>query len=242
MDKRTEEKISQLAFGELSEKETAEVRAWAAQQPEVSATLEAYESMRQDLRRLRDVPPDQLSKERLQNAILAGGLKPKPVRTGISWLWVPGAAMSVILGFFLLSRLPSGTKPMIEAPSDRNLSVVILNEDDVSMANKLRQSLGNPVSLDESGLRIPAPTASPQDDTAAVVAAEASVSRAAPLVRMRAYRPRTAAAPKMDSTPMVPTKAPSHGPLVIIQSGQDANTGAQSAVEVSQTEDVIVSS
>ena len=249
MDKKTEERISQLAFGELSEREAAEVKELAAKQPEGSAVLDAYATMRDDLRRLRDIPPDQLSKERLQNAILAGGLKPKPVRSGISWLWVPSTALTIVFGMFLLSKVPSNPPGSIEAPGRENVSAMILNDYDVSVADKLRKMTftgGVGVARDESGLSTPIP-ASEESSPSKLDAAAASVlaAPAAPVTRSGKtyYRALKSSSPKASNREALAEEAaPSNGALVIIQSGKDMSTGAQSAVEVSQTQDVIVSS
>jgi hypothetical protein len=251
MDKKTEEKISQLAFGELSEREAAEVRELAARQPEGSAVLDAYATMRDDLRRLRDVPPDQLSKERLQNAILAGGLKPKPVRNGISWLWVPSTALTILVGMFLLSKVPLSTPGSIEASSGgNNVSAMVLNDYDISMADQLRKATftgGVVMGRDETGLN--RPVFGEEDATVPAGTAGGSVESAAPDVTRQRFTAKrsyeSSQAPNgairtLDASPQ--ESVPAHGPLVIIQSGRDMSTGAQSAVEVSQTEDVIVSS
>lgn len=104
MNGKFEEKLAMLAFGDISPEEARELERKAASHPEAQKALDQYRAMRAELRNLGEaVPPDQLSKERLRDAILGQGLKPKPVANeSRNWFWMPilaGAAAFSIFWF-----------------------------------------------------------------------------------------------------------------------------------------------
>jgi hypothetical protein len=102
MKRKFEEKVAQLAFGDLSADDAAKLEQEVQSDPEALRALSQYKDMREGLKSLAEVPDDQLSKERLRDAILTQGLKPVPTRrvSPHSWLWMPGVACS--LGFVLM--------------------------------------------------------------------------------------------------------------------------------------------
>ena len=102
MKRKFEEKVAQLAFGDLSAEEAAKLEQEVGGNPEALRALSQYKDMREGLRSLAEIPEDQFSKERLRDAILTQGLKPVPTRPASphSWLWMPGVACT--LGFVLM--------------------------------------------------------------------------------------------------------------------------------------------
>ena len=254
MDKKFEDKIAKMAFGELTEAEAREVRAHAAANADAAKALASYEAIRSDLRRMRDVPPDQLSKERLQNAILTQGLKPKPVRRSYPWAWASSAVMVAgALAFLFLAKTPNTSvkgrervvlneHPSIEAPS-------ILGPGDNMLLQQPLHGFGS-----EDLMSSPAPTTKPEAVNPAVVAVNDQ-----PLVIFKRRLNRSSgrryhvesdrgssrppATTETSNTNLVAkTAAKKQQSLVLIQTGKDNNTGASNAIEVQQTQDVIVSS
>lgn len=105
MNRKIEDKLIELAFGDLDSHEGARLEAIAAADPEAREALEAYRAMRFGLRDLSEVPADQLSKERLRNAILGQGLKPASARSPWrEWLWMPAAACLVAFGLMVFRQ------------------------------------------------------------------------------------------------------------------------------------------
>jgi len=259
MDRKIEDKIAKLAFGELSEAEAANVRAQAAANTDSAKALDSYEALRNDLRRLKDVPPDQLSKERLQTAILKQGLSPKPVRRSAPWLWASPIALAAVLAAAFYVRPAQDTQPITEPAGVQQPDLTaMLNQDDMVLANSQVQFDGSEsVSTDEAA---PAPQV--------VKAPEAKPSHAAlvdHLVRPSSRRRHTSqvlsdgalaimipeqatpqardqqAETQPDASNAQAPKNPADT-IVLIQGQADGDTGAKKAVEVHQTQDVIVSS
>jgi hypothetical protein len=79
-----DDQMARLAFGEVSDAERERLREEAERNPVVAARLREYEALRFELTRLREVPSDQLSKERLREALLARAIRPEPKR---AWNW-----------------------------------------------------------------------------------------------------------------------------------------------------------
>jgi hypothetical protein len=109
MRKRFEEDLSKLAFGDLDAEEARRLEMRTLSDPEASQTFQTYCRMKEELRSLaQDVPADQLSKERLREAILNRGMKDQPPRTAKpTWIWMPAMAAVLAFGFmFVKGRLP----------------------------------------------------------------------------------------------------------------------------------------
>lgn len=118
MNGKFEEKLAQLAFGDLSPEEAALVEAQVARNPEASRALAEYRDMCGGLRSLAAVPEHQLSNERLRNAILTQGLRTKPVEPaskgfGAGWLWMPVAACVLGFGLITLRNKPAGDPQIV---------------------------------------------------------------------------------------------------------------------------------
>lgn len=253
MDKKFEDQIAKMAFGELSEAEAKEVRAHAESNADAAQALSSYEALRSDLRRMKDVPPDQLSKERLQNAILTQGLKPKPVRRSFPWVWVPTTAMVAALAFVVFAKLPSETKaPVvmdypnkvadpIENVTDADSRLGLnLNIDDREMLKKSISSFEASVTRAPQAVQPETVSKPVQITTMVTKGFGRSGKRSVIPISDRHIRPVA----HFENTTVVygPPEQKTPETLVLISSDKDNNTGASNAVEVHQTEDVIVSS
>jgi hypothetical protein len=101
MNKRLEEKLAMLAFGDMSPEEVTRLEQEVVGDREASLVLEQYRGMRSGLRAMADIPEHQLSTERLRNAVLNQGLKPKS-RPQLGWLWMPTMAAALAFGFVFI--------------------------------------------------------------------------------------------------------------------------------------------
>lgn len=120
MNGKFEERLARLAFGDLSPEETQRLEQEALGNPDAARVLMEYSAMRDGLRNLgADVPADQLSKERLRDAILGQGLRPaavEPTRPAWNWLWMPTVACAIAFGIVTVrNNMPAqgGQTPMI---------------------------------------------------------------------------------------------------------------------------------
>lgn len=110
MERNYEDKLMELAFGELNPEEATRLEARLEADPLAARDVAFTRLMREDLLSLADnVPPDQLSKERLRQAILGNGLHPVPMRRslGLGWLWAPAAAFAAAFVFVFLRNQPA---------------------------------------------------------------------------------------------------------------------------------------
>jgi hypothetical protein len=123
MNRKREEELMQLAFGDLRREENGQLQAEISTDPEAAKAFSSYRDMCDGLKALRDVPEMQLSTERLRDAILSGGLQPRPVsRWNFNWLATPIAVGACAFVIVLAVRkphtipMPSGTVAM-DTPS-----------------------------------------------------------------------------------------------------------------------------
>lgn len=99
MNKRIEDQLAKLAFGELSTSEEAELRRLCESDPEAGKTLEQFQSIRHGLKQL-PVTPHQLSTERLNEAILRQGLRSPAEPSLWRWLSAPTWAAAAVLAIW----------------------------------------------------------------------------------------------------------------------------------------------
>jgi hypothetical protein len=117
MNRKLEDAMVRLAFGDVSPEEAAALEREAMKDPDAARSLASYRRMREGLKDLHDVPQDQLSKERLRDAILNQGLKPKPVANQRSWLWMPAAAAALAFGIvFIRGASSNGPVEIVGSP------------------------------------------------------------------------------------------------------------------------------
>jgi len=127
MNGKFEEKLAQLAFGDLSPEEAAQVEAQVSRNPEASQALADYRDMCGGLRSLAAVPEHQLSNERLRNAILTQGLRTKPEEKpskgfGAGWIWMPVAACAMGFALITMRSKPAGDPQIFMGNAGANLS------------------------------------------------------------------------------------------------------------------------
>ncbi len=117
MRKKIEEELAKLAFGDLDADTARRLELHTQSDPEATRTFESYCRMKEELRSLcDDVPADQLSKDRLREAILTRGLKEHRPVARFNWLWMPAAAAVLAFSFVALKgRIPMGgtSAPMV---------------------------------------------------------------------------------------------------------------------------------
>jgi len=148
MNRKREEELMQLAFGDLR-REMGHVQGEISADPEAAKTYQAYCEMREGLKALRDVPEMQLSTERLRDAILKEGLQPKPA-SGWNWSWLatPIAVGACAFVVVTMMRKPATPFPGAENLAASNQTVVVEKPtaevaSNVSLDTKFEQVLKN---------------------------------------------------------------------------------------------------
>lgn len=251
--------MAQLAFGDLSPKEAAELERQAQQDPEAARRLNEYRAMRSSLRGLSEsVPPDQLSKERLRAAILAGGLQSQrePETARRNWLWMP--VMAAAASYVVLTLWNQGTT--------KTPTVVMENS-----GPKFDTQLTEPTKSIVASAPVELPPVKAQEPKPVLVAANDSKTERKPRTRRRApvviedtpavtdeeiaslvasnnearHRPVAPQPPSQapegtGEATMVLTSSASAGPIVLIDTNKNSETGANTAMEVGSTNNVLV--
>lgn len=245
MKNHHDESIIALAFGELTEAEATKLKAEIAGNEESRELLAGYAAMKEDLKRL-EVPPHQLSTERLRDAILGQGLKPKPVFPWkLAWMPVAAAAVAVLASQFMGSGRDAG-------------SVAISTTDSAKSASALDPSLrfdpvGDLVLESLPDLRDELP---PANET---VRAEKSGNTKNLSYNRRSSRRAETRVAVMDSAAKTVTEKPSAdsfdtttapfygdneskegSAIVLIEKERDTNTGASRAIEISDPNNVVI--
>jgi hypothetical protein len=111
MKKKERDQLLKAAFGDMDAKAKTEFEA-SLTSDDARRELEMLSQAKQDLVVLGDVPPCQLSKERLKKAILASSAKKAPAKNG--WGWAAGsvgAAAAVIWAALVMT----GDAPLIKS-------------------------------------------------------------------------------------------------------------------------------
>lgn len=129
MNRKREEELMQLAFGDLRREMGASREIDT--DPEAAKTYQAYCEMRDGLKALRDIPEMQLSTERLRDAILREGLHPKrgPVWNW-SWITTPLAVGACAFVVVTMMRKPASPIPGGNIVSNGQPMMVGMNEAD----------------------------------------------------------------------------------------------------------------
>lgn len=114
MNRKRNDDLIRLAFGDLRESEAEQLRAELSKDPQAMRELGAYEGLRADLRCLDDIPEPQISTEMIRDAILKQGLKPAGARPSIlNFAWLPVAAAATLFGVVVVQRLNTGEIPVV---------------------------------------------------------------------------------------------------------------------------------
>jgi hypothetical protein len=239
MNGKFEEKLAELAFGDLSPEDAKRIEAQAMADPEAARALIEFRTMRSGLKDLHDVPEDQMSKERLRDAILAQGLKPQPERSPspFGWLWMPATA-AVLAAAFMLMRGGPSVEPTIVVD---NSSVP-----DQRVALNTKPSVSDPVETPKVAV-VRKPVVKTEPTTTVVRRERPRRKRKAMEPKMefvefssapQGYIARNDSKPDITRLPntSVATETssePQDGPpIVMIEDNRDTTTGAFKATEV----------
>jgi hypothetical protein len=254
MNGRFEDKLAQLAFGELSPTEAAHVEAQAAKDPEALRTLAMYRSMKGGFSGMRDVPEDQMSKERLRDAILAQGLKPQPVEQGarFGWLWMPATAFVLAAAAMAMMNSQRGSagpnivmnEDRIKTPSVEIQEPSIFRSEPAAVAKKATPKQTIVATNDASPrerIRRARVQEQPEEDLAPI---ELDFPTSIPHMDLRkvlvAGRSDEGQQPTMSVAESTDTAPAASTPIVIIEDNRDESTGAYRATEVGTATNVLI--
>lgn len=244
-----EDRLVRFAFGDVDERETAEIEGLIANDPEARRTVEQYQTMRFDLGSLREVPEDQMSHERLRDAILARGLRTDavPERSKFGWAWMPLAACVLAFAYVMVPRSTPTVEPTLVARNESKPAATF------GMASTIvRKAVAPPVKktvvkpIEKSGIEVPvkpkARRSEPDrfDHSELIVQVpskdEASEASQDDLKGLQATNDK-----QPQPTPAVVTPTPEPGsdaPIVIVEPSPSEGTNA--AQEVESTSNVLV--
>lgn len=135
MNRRLEDEIARLAFGDLPPARAAALERLAETDPEVKKALAAYSGLKRGLQALSPPVEHQLSSERLRREILEQGLgAPTRAAFDFRWLILPAAAAAAFFVVQGLPRLGGGANDvplLVKAPASDDGTRVALREPDV---------------------------------------------------------------------------------------------------------------
>jgi len=264
MNGKFDEKLAQLAFGDLSPKEAARVETVTETDPEAALALVRYRKMKGDLALLQDIPEDQLSAERLRHAILAQGLKPtRKSAPSWGWLWMPAAACVLAFGLMMVRPRPHGDPQIVlNAPAASKIY------GDVALTPKHREP-ASPIAKDRT-LNLKQPILADNSEENRTRSWDAFDRFAHRRLATRHSRKRndpdedalsteymldptgwdgqpSVGAPQKAAAGVTPTQVASNNsasnsdaPLVLIDQEKDSATGANTATEVGSASNVLV--
>lgn len=248
MNRKFEDELLKLAFEETTPEQAMVMELAAQQDPEAAQALSQYRQMRLGLRELAEVPADQLSKERLREAILTRGLKP---RRGFNLGWVAMPAMAAALAVVFLAYRPHpAVTPQVVASRGVNpfRMATITPPSPLAMVTPTHDIDSNP-----------AKTVAPRPSAATMVALRHVVRHHGKHVpeALDAKVKDGIFDPEFDGSrfamiasvshsenvlpsPSVSAAVPAPNPIVLIDSQKDGNTGAARATEVDSSSNVVV--
>ena len=248
MNGKFEEKLTQLAFGELSPKEAARVEAQASKDPEALRMLNSYRGMKSGLSDLTEIPEDQFSKDRLRDAILTQGLKPKAVDRsgGWNWLWMPTAACVLAAGLMMFGPFGSRSNEPVVAINDGAVASTLLAQSPLikSFDFSPKEVKPTPV-IKKNPVRVAMNTVSQNDERQQADELipmgnedDEPVKKSA----LQASLPKTTISTPnsvIDDTtePVLTSPTP---PIVLIEENKDEMTGANRATEVGTASNVVI--
>ena len=259
MRKKIEEELAKLAFGDLSADEASRLELRTQVDPEAAKTFESYRRMKDELQLLgQDVPEDQLSKERLRQAILTRGLKhSEPAIQRMSWIWMPVAAAFIAFGaFYLKGNFPAGgsTSTVVvdktTAPEPNwlpEVGVVRPPKNDVFVMPETSRS---PVVSSSAPTRVAMGStrkSTRMSGSASRLANDPELPSGAAGLDMFDRSPMSASEPVesplnfgKSAEPAPATSAAPAPTIIVIQTETDASTGTLKATEVGDTANVLV--
>jgi len=253
MKRKNEELLIELAFGDLDAAEAERLRSELANDPTQQATLRSYEELRASIGGLRDVPEMQLSRERLRDAILAGGLRETRRLDRWTWLGAPVAIAAVAFAFTLILRQPS-----VPLPSGVALATNSAEEPFASMDPTLNRDSGSVASLfgnedlkpfafserTEPTVEKPKITA-PAEKRVRVVRTEPKTQvEPAPVVNEPGPAAATLASastpPSTDAGMMTAGVAEESSEIIVLTAETDIDTGARRATSMESSSNVVI--
>lgn len=261
MKKVPEEELIRIAFGEASEEESR--RLLADSDPGTAMKLDLYRRLRADLRDMAtDVPEPQLSQERLQEAILRAGLKRERRAWSWSWAFAPMAALAI--GVLFINRRPDLVEPLqptretIEAPE---AAAPAPDADKAVKVHEATAPVSEIVAPAAKAGHVSAPSArrvvrtpvGARDKLVAVTTPDRLVAGTMKNLAALGMADRTThaasrgGADSRPASPDAPTTAlsaavPADAMVVLIATETDAATGANLAIEVASTSNVVIGS
>lgn len=253
MNKRIEDQLAKLAFGELGPREEAELRRLCETDPEAGKALEQFQSIRHGLKQL-PVTPHQLSTERLNEAILRQGLRSPAEPSLWRWLSAPAWAAAAVLAIWGSWSIYSAD--LVESsPSAKPLAARTNLSEGPSASSGMDASLENALAQAE----LSAPEKGAIESARVEPKSGAKVSPPPPIsteksVRVAKREPSTPSdlvytADQLSidvienaivSSAAFAASPDDSEPLVIIDEARDETTGASRAKEVTSVSNVVV--
>ncbi|HEY3782402.1 MAG TPA: hypothetical protein VGL56_15070 [Fimbriimonadaceae bacterium] len=263
MKRRDEDRIIDLAFGEIPDSEAGRLQEQYNSNPAAAQTLSQFKRLKADLPLLNDIPDHQISTERLREAILRGGLKQK--RNYWAWSLVPALAAAASL-FFLLPRNPSAqTVSRVQTPApETTVAFETLPSQESAFhpeteLTNLNHAVRSTYSYgsDNNGDDAKPALKQPEKRKREYVPAELNSSMVALNSAGQAgdaVIPQTEAAPANQPASQAPTDLTAAPPaddtsaaamndpqkIIVVHDAEDNSTGAQQATEVDPTSNVVV--
>lgn len=251
MKRKNEELLIELAFGDLDPAEADRLRTELAGDPTQQATLRSYEELRASLGGLREVPEMQMSRERLRDAILAGGLRESRRSERWTWLGAPVAIAAVAFAFTMMVRqpsvpLPSGVAMTAGASEDSVLSMdptMTRNQDTV--AGLFGNEELRPMTFSEPVAEAPKIVA-PVEKPIRVARSEPKQTRVESAPATVETGPATAsfasaaAPPTPDAGMMTAGAVEESSEIIVLTSETNLDTGAQRATSMESSSNVVI--
>ena len=245
MNKRLEEKLAMLAFGDMSSEEMTRLEHEVMGDPEAMRALQDYRGMRSGLKALGDIPEHQLSSERLRHAVLNRGLQPKS-RPQLGWLWMPAMTAVVFFSVFMARKSHNAPLPfppsgaVAVGPSNNDL----ITESHPEEAFALATASGEILSVEQpaSKLRTASRSVMPRRHHTERYRLDASDDSGLPDLGDDLGFDSTlgGGTGAFKSTKEASVPQPSGAPIVLIDGSKDKSTGAQKATEVESASNVVV--
>jgi hypothetical protein len=258
MNRKYEDQLIELAFGDMTPEEARRLEEQALADPEAARALQTYRDVRDGLRAMAVVPEHQLSNERLRDAILARGLDNKKKESSRTWWWMPVGAMAMAFALVFMRNNTATNDPQVMVVQSTPKTTVAKNESAAATNPVAAAIQTKSVSTEpEPKPAEPLTVVSPEPEVRTVVRyVERPVYRVREVVREvpKPTRPKAEVSVDKGASAVVamtkPTDLPpvlpdeladkTAQPIVLIASEQDAQTGAQVATEVDNASNVLV--
>ncbi len=237
MKRNLDDRLIQLAFGDLTPEEERKLRQEVAGNPEAQRVLRDCGSLREDFKLLRTIPDDQLSPERLKQAILERGLKREaPTSSRYGWLWAPTAVALFAFAFVTYRN---------SRPVQLPLSAVAIRTSQADSQPILRDpslSTKKEIPLVQSSVSRGETVADTSSDDSATVARPAKSTKvSSPRMSLMTAAAESVLDQQPDVSSEVAMAEPQRDSLILIGNDSDDDTGAKRATEVDSVANVLIS-